>query len=227
MSQIILSAETEEIVDRPNFSLFALIAVLLSLIGCFSLRYLQAMPFAILGGALGAFCLFTAKRKQLGIGSKLLALIATGLGMTIASTGYFSRQLTQESNVTEARKIAEDYLNSVYQGDMSRVYFLSGRTSTDLASASPEMKEELKGIQSDPIAADIRGRKQAPKWELAGLLGDVSVEGAQVLRLHYRDAALPKKPSCCVVVRKAVQKPNPEKKPAIWTIDRFEEIQPK
>jgi hypothetical protein len=226
MSQIALSAESEEIVDRPNFSFVCIVALLLSLLGCFSLRYLQAMPFAIMGGALGAICLLTAKRQRLGYGAKFLGTVATVLGVTVASTGYFNRQLGIEADVTEAKKVASEYFEAIRKDDMDRVFILHGLDPVrDVQSEKPELKESVSGVANNPRLLEIKRRKDPPKWEYVSLVDFYgTIDTAQTFRLHYRDVSQPKKPSCAIVVRKTTSKANPDKKVATWMVERLDDL---
>jgi hypothetical protein len=82
MNPITLSSETDEIIDRPKFSLLALVGFGIACIGVFSFEYVQVMPFALIGVAIGAFCLITANRKRQGILTKMLATDSIALGAT-------------------------------------------------------------------------------------------------------------------------------------------------
>jgi hypothetical protein len=126
MNETQLSQEAYEVVDSTSFSAVAVVAFLASLVGIFSIKYVQPMPLAIIGSAMGAFVLLTAKMWNLNLLSKILGALAVIIGVTVLSWGLFERSLHTNYELTQAKKVAQLYLDALSAGDLDSVYYLVG-----------------------------------------------------------------------------------------------------
>ena len=226
MNQVTLTAETDEIVDRPKFSLLALIGFGLAAVGVLSFQFVQVMPFAILGAAIGAFCLMTAKRKSQGWLTKILSTIAVALGASAASAGYFTRTLDTDYDVTHARNVCDLYLENVSKGDMARVYFLSGvDPGAEAQSQNAELRQAVNRIKMDNVLLDIRASKVPAKWTYVGLSNKYEGLDRVTYRLTYRDEARQGKPQFWLYARRNGRVDDSSPKTARWTVEKIERIE--
>ena len=225
MNQITLSSETDEIIDRPKFSLLALVGFGIACIGVFSFEYVQVMPFAVIGVAIGAFCLITANRKRQGIWTKMLAIVSIALGATAASAGYFTRKLEVSYDLTHARNLAELYLGSLSSGDMNRIYFLNGiEPGADVKTQNVELTKAVNRIKTDPSLIAIRAHKQPANWVFTGEAVSYSGDDFFTFRLTYRDEGQPNRPRFWVFCRRNGRKNDTSEKTARWKIDKIEPV---
>jgi hypothetical protein len=224
MNETGLSAEAEEILDVTNFSLVALVGFIFSLIGVFSLRYLQAVPFAVIGICLGAVSLWLSARWKTGTFSKLLGVLAVSIGATVTSAGYFRRVLANEYDLVEARKIAEMYLDVVAKGDMDRAYFLGGYDpAVARQTENSETKQMLNGLKTDPAYVAIRGLKTPPNWVFGGIVGDFGQDRSHTYILRYQNSNQTNAPSYDLSVRKSCAKLDRTQDTVHWYVDRLAE----
>jgi hypothetical protein len=220
MNETVLSAETDEILDTSTFSLVALIGFLLSLVGIFSLQYIQVLPFAILGGALGALSLLIAKRNRFGFVSKMFGFLAVVIGATTASTGYFGRVLEDKYDLSQSQKICDLYLDSLSKGDMDRVLFLAGIDPIrDPQSELTAAREAVSRIRTDAIHLAIKNRKTPAKWKFLGPAGDFASAGSHNYRLSYQDLALPNPPTYILTTRKTSSKRDRKATSINWYVE--------
>jgi len=225
MNQITLSAESDEIIDRPKFSLLSLIGLGISILGVLSFNYVQVMPFAVIGAAIGAFCLITANRKRQGFTTKILATLSIALGATASSAGYFTRNLETSYDLTHARNLAELYLSSLSKGDMSRIYFLNGiEPGAETKTQSPELTQAVNRIKTDPALLAILAHKQPANWVYEDEAVAYSGDDFFTFRLTYRDDGQPNKPKYWVYSRRNGRKNDTSEKTARWKVDKIEPV---
>lgn len=225
MNQITLSAETDEIIDRPKFSLLSLIGFGIACIGVFSFEYVQVMPFAVIGVAIGAFCLITANQKRQGMATKTLAIITIALGATAASAGYFTRKLEVNYDLTHAKDLAELYLGNLSKGDMNRIYFLNGlEPGADAKTQNVELTKAINRIKTDPSVIAVRAHKQPASWVYTGEYVTYSGDDFFTFRLTYRDEGQPERPRFWVYCRRNGRKNDTSEKTARWKIDKVEPV---
>lgn len=141
-----LTAESQEITDSTQFSLVALVSLLFSLVGIFSLRYMQVIPFTILGGVLGAFAMLTSKHFQLGKFSRAVALLGFIVSATVASWGFSLRSLDYKYDLSKAETVARSYLESLSKGDMTSVNYLVG-FPLDLSDQDATTNQDSKAVR--------------------------------------------------------------------------------
>jgi hypothetical protein len=224
MTETVLSAEAEEILDTTNFSLTALIGFILSLVGIFSFRYFQAAPFAILGVVLGTLSLWFAKRNRTGLFSCFLAVVAVAIGSTVVSAGLFTRRLTDDYDIASARKVCELYLDVLSKGDMDRVYFLGGfDPAVALQAEASETKQMLTKLKTDPTYVAIRNLKTPPKWDFVGVSGEYSSDSSHSYKLLYKNSSVSGGPTYELAARKNCKKYDTSKTTVNWFVDALGE----
>ncbi len=220
MNETVLSAETDEILDTTSFSPVALIGFLLALVGIFSLQYTQVLPFAILGGALGALSLFIAKRHGFGFVSKLFGFLAVVISATTASTGFFGRVLEDKHDLSQSQKICDLYLDSLSKGDMDRVLFLAGIDPIrDTQSEAADAKQAVARIRTDAVHLAIKNQKTPASWKFIGLTGDYAAAGAHIYKLSYQDVGQANSPKYILSVRRTSPKRDRKATSINWYVD--------
>ncbi len=230
MSETYLTAESEEVLDSTNFSVMSLIGFSLALAGIFSLQYVQMMPVAILGGALGAAVLILAKRFQLSYLSRTLGFLALVIASTTASYRQFYHAVENNYELTQACKISEMYLENLSKNDADsrdRVFFLVGfppEASEAMPGAEPESPtvKAMKRLNEDPAHSDIRGRKNSPKWTFVSVEAEYAAKDGHTYKLIYKDEGQTNPPFYSVFVRKNCSKYDTTKKTVNWFIDKLE-----
>ncbi|MEQ1827122.1 MAG: hypothetical protein ABL921_14300 [Pirellula sp.] len=222
MNKAALSAESEEILDTTTFSMLAMVGFVLSFIGIFSLQYFQAVPFAILGVALGAISLWRAKNSKTGMFSKLMGLAAVCVGATVVSAGLSTRMLANDYDLVHARKICDLYLEALSKGQMDRVYFLGGYDPAVINhSDNSETKQILTKLNTDPVYVAIRSLKTPPNWEFGGVVGEYPQENAHTYTLRYRNTNQSAGPTYDLAVRKNCTKLDRSKPTVNWFVDQL------
>lgn len=220
MNETVLTAETDEILDTTSFSLVALIGFLLALVGIFSLQYIQVLPFAILGGALGALSLVIAKRNRFGFVSKLFGFLAVVISATTASTGFFGRVLEDKHDLSQSQKICDLYLDSLSKGNMDRVLFLAGIDPIrDTQSEAADAKQAVSRIRTDAVHLAIKNRKTPASWKFVGLTGDYPASGAHIYKLSYQDVGQANSPKYILSVRRSSPKRDRKATSINWYVD--------
>lgn len=220
MNETVLTAETDEILDTTSFSLVALIGFLLALVGIFSLQYIQVLPFAILGGALGALSLVIAKRNRFGFVSKLFGFFAVVISATTASTGFFGRVLEDKHDLSQSQKICDLYLDSLSKGNMDRVLFLAGIDPIrDTQSEAADAKQAVSRIRTDAVHLAIKNRKTPASWKFVGLTGDYPAAGAHIYKLSYQDVGQANSPKYILSVRRSSPKRDRKATSINWYVD--------
>jgi hypothetical protein len=208
-----LQREGDEIAEGSSFSWLSIIGLLSSLAGVFSLTYIQLAPCAIIGAVLGAGLLLTAKRYRLNWFARSLAFLAMAIGSTVASAGISSRMLETNSDLKQARQVAELYLKSLSAKDLEKVYFLAGIAEEDSSgddettqNTESRVESAKKRLNAEPCIAEIRNRKTEAKWVFVGLDGEYSSLAGYTYRLRFRDEGQTIPPEYWVHARKNVDK---------------------
>ena len=225
MSETFLTAEAEDVSEATNFSIVALLGFFLALAGLFSIQYIQMMPVAIAGGVFGAAALFVSKRCKLGFFSKTMGFLALVIGATTTSYGLFYRSIETNNDLTQARKIAETYLEYLSQDNLDRVFFLVG-FSTE-AEEGPTGKDSptkraMDRLRDDFAHIEIRGRKGTPKWVYVGLESELAVDSGHTYRLTYKDDGQSNPPNYSIFVRKNCKKYDSTTTTVNWFVDKLE-----
>jgi hypothetical protein len=208
MNETQLSQETDEVVDSTSFSAVAVVAFLLSLIGIFSIKYVQPMPLAMVGSAMGAFVLLTAKFWNLNLLSKILGALAVIIGVTVLSWGLFERSLHTNYELTQAKKVAQLYLDSLSAGDLNSVYYLVGfqyePEKPKMGDDEPETDEQKakRRLAQDATHVEIKKRGNSAKWVFVSLEGETLGTAGYSYKLRYRDEGQTNPPSYWVYARK-------------------------
>jgi hypothetical protein len=225
MTEVLLSAETEEISDSTSFSVVALVGFLFSLVGIFSLQYIHVMPLAILASVLGVFALLISRRSQLGPMSKVFAVLATLIGTTIASWGLFNRSLESEYELSQARKISQMYLDYLSKGDEQHVMYLIGfqleAAETPLNEQESPTKRAMKRFQNDPVHKEIRERRSPAKWVYVGFEGESPGSKGHTYKLTFRDDGQTNPPHYWIYARKNCPKYD-TRETVHWFVDNLE-----
>ena len=227
MSQVYLSAENEEeFRETTNFSVVALFGFLLSAAGLFSMQYLQMVPFAIVGGLIGAFTLVTAKRQKLGFVSRSIGFLALVLGIVAPSYGLFYRSLENSYDISVACTISDMYLENLSKGDLDKVFFLVGfppgqDESRGEESDSPT-KRAMNRLRQDAAHKEIGARKNIPKWVYGGLVAEYALSEGHTYKLTYRDESQSIPQNYWIFVRKNCSKYDKSKTTVNWFVDKLE-----
>jgi len=223
------SPETDEVSDSESFSGFSLIALIASTVGTLSLQYVHFMPLAIVGTVLGMFVLLFSKKLVLSRLSKIFGFLAVVLGATSASWGLSSSFLHSNYELTQARKVAELYLNALSKKDLDSVYYLVGfqfegeRRPGDDAPQT-ELERAKSRLAADPAHVEIQKRRDPPKWTFVSLDGEAMGTSGYSYKLRYRDEGQTNPPTYFVYARKDVQERFATKKEIHWYVDTVEAV---
>lgn len=217
MTETYLHAETEEIVDAKNFSGLSLVAVVLSLMGSFSVLYVHFLPIAIIAAIVGCAVLRIAPRYQLSGLSKLLAFVAIAIGATTGSWGVFRRSMLTNYDLQYARNLAEDYLTYLSKNEPYKAMMLQGVPAdvvalppTTLKDSQPSPVDLAKQkFESESVFREIRNRKSPAKWTYLGMSAEYAMENSHIYKLHFRDDGQTNPPAYFVYVRKDCPKAGP------------------
>jgi hypothetical protein len=208
MNETQLSQEAYEVVDSTSFSAVAVVAFLASLVGIFSIKYVQPMPLAIIGSAMGAFVLLTAKMWNLNLLSKILGALAVIIGVTVLSWGLFERSLHTNSELTQAKKVAQLYLDALSAGDLDSVYYLVGfqyePEKPKMGDEEPEteLQKAKRRLAQDATHVEIQKRRDPAKWVFVSLEGETIGTAGYSYKLKFRDEGQTNPPSYWVYARK-------------------------
>ncbi len=220
MSEIFLTAEAEEAREPTNFSAVALFGFLMAVAGLFSIQYIHMMPIALIGAALGAVALLTAKRFQLGFISKSLGFLALVIGATTVSFSVFYMYVENKYDQQQARKTAETYLDYLSKGDLDHVAFLAG-SSIEISEPESASKATMLRIRDDLYHKEIRERKN-PKWLFVNVESEYVVASGHTFKLIYKDASQTVPKYYSVFVRKNAQKNDWSKLTINWFVDKLD-----
>lgn len=220
MSEIFLTAEAEEARDPANFSIVALFGLLLAVAGLFSIQYIQMMPIALIGAALGAISLLIAKRYQLGFISKAFGFLGVVLGATTVSFSVFYRYIENNYDKQQACKTAETYLNYLAKGDLDHVAFLAG-SAIEYSEPESSTKAAMQRIRDDLYHKEIQERKN-PKWLFVNVESEYLVANGHTYRLTYKDASQTVPKFYSIFVRKNRDKHEWSKPTINWFVDKID-----
>lgn len=228
MNETQLSQEVEELSDASSFSVIALVGFILSLIGIFSLSYVQTMPVAVIGTLIGVLVLLTAKRFHLNWISRVLGFLALSIGAIVLSWGVFERQISTAYDLDQAKRVSELYLKSLSKGDLDSVYYLVGFQFDGGAPKSPgdeetEMDRAKKRLAQDPAHVEIRSRRNPASWVYVGLEGEMLGTVGYTYKLKYRDEGQTNPPTYWVYARKNTNKYDVQEK-VRWFVDTVETV---
>ena len=220
MSEIFLSAEAEEAREPANFSVIALFGFLLAVAGLFSIQYVQMMPIALIGAALGAVALIIAKRFQLGFISRTFGFLAVVIGATTVSFSVFYRYIENNYDKQQARKTAETYLDYLAKGDLDHVSFLAGSV-IEVDEPEASSKAAMLRIRDDLYHKEIQARKN-PKWIFVNVESEYLVANGHTYRLTYKDASQSVPKYYSIFVRKNCDKHDWSKPTINWFVDKID-----
>jgi hypothetical protein len=229
MNDPLLHQEADEIADSTSFSGVAILGLLFSLAGVFSVRYVQMLPVALVGGALGAIALVTASRYRLNLISRIFAFLGLVIGITFASWGMFERGMKSSYDLTQGRRIGELYLNSLSANELEKIYYLAG---FQFDGESPEQQEEAKQtelqraktrVATDPAHTEIRTRKTPAKWVFVSLDGEFDGTLGRTYRLRYRDEGQTIPSAYWIYARKTPREVNGRNE-VHWFVDNLERV---
>ncbi|MCU0709891.1 MAG: hypothetical protein MUF23_16540 [Pirellula sp.] len=229
MNETQIHQEADEIADSNSFSLVAILGFILSSAGVFSVGYINMVPVAILGCMLGAFALVTAKRFRLNLLSKFLGFIAVVVGATAASWGVSERSIETSGDLTQARRIAELYLESLSANDLEKVYYLVGfqfegeSSSEREAMEASQIQRSKSRLEMDPAHLEIRNRKSPAKWEFVSIDGEFPGTMGWTYRLRYRDGSQTIPSEYWVYARKNCGKYESRER-VRWFVDNLETV---
>jgi hypothetical protein len=228
MNETQMSQESDEVADSKSFSAVALVGLLLSLVGIFSINYIHTMPLSLIGTLLGAFTLWTAKRSNLSWFSRAMGFLAVVIGTSVFSWGWFERQLNTSYDLEQAKKVAQLYLDSLSKEDLETVYYLVG---FQFQGTSPQTQnEELteldrakKRLNVDPAHVEIRSRRTPSKWVYESLEAESIGTSGYSYKLKFRDEGQTNPPSYRIYARKNATKFD-VKDEVRWYVDSIESV---
>ena len=221
--------ESDEITDSKAFSGFSVLGLLASLAGIFSIQYVHLMPLAIGGTLLGMFVLLFSKKMALSNLSKIFGFLAVAIGATCASWGVSRSFLHSNYELTQARKVAELYLNALSAGDLDSVYYLVGfqfeseRRPGDDAPET-ELQKAKKRLATDPSHVEIQKRGDRSQWTFVSLDGEAMGTAGYSYKLRYRDDGQTNPPSYFVYARQDVPERFATKEEIHWYVDTVEAV---
>ncbi len=225
MNETFFTAENEELRDQTNFSVMALFGFFLAMVGLFSIQYIQVMPVALVGVALGALALILSNRFKLGFFSRALAFLAVVIGSTATSYSLLYRQFEDNYELSQACKTAEMYFQCLSKGDLERVGFLVGFPS-EMPDRRPDAEsptvKATKRLRDDPAHKEIRERKNPAKWDFVALEGEFSGSDSHTYKLIYKDNGQTNPPYYKIVVRKNCSKYHKTRSKVNWYVDSLE-----
>lgn len=208
MNETQLSSESDEIADSLSFSAVAIVGIVASFVGIFSLGYKNTIPFAVIGTALGAFVLITAKRFRLNLISRTMGFLAVVVGATFGSWGMFARQMATDHDLNQAKQIAQQYLDGLSKGDMDKVLYLVGfqleNQSPPIPGVQPESEADKakRKLMEDESHVEIRNRRNPAKWVFVNLESKSKTGDQSFYKLRYKDEGQTNPPSYFVFARK-------------------------
>ena len=222
MSEIFLTAEAEEVRDPTNFSVVALFGFLFSAAGLFSIQYVQMMPIAMIGAALGAIALLTSKRHRIGFFSKSLGFLGLVIGAITVSFSLCYTYIENNYDQQQARKTAEAYLNCLSKGDLDHAAALAGG-STSNSSSEPggSNKTAMSRVRDDPSHREISERKN-PNWSFVTVQSEYASSGGHTYKLVYKDGSQTIPKFYSVFVRKNCEKYDKSRLTVNWFVDRLD-----
>jgi hypothetical protein len=222
--------EGDEIGEAKSFSWLSLAALFSSLVGLFSIYYVQIMPFAVLGTAIGALTLLLANRWDLNWISRLTGSLAVIVGTIAGSSGFFGRMLETSGDVQQARLISELYLKSLSSNDWDRVHYFVGYKApepgdeNDGQNPQSSILKLKKSVETDPVHVEIAKRGDEAKWVYTGLDGEYSGLMGYTYRLRFRDVGQTIPSEYIVFARKDCEKFE-TKETVRWFVDSLDRKQ--
>ncbi len=220
------SSETDEGTDSSSFSAIALVGLLMSLVGIFSLAYVQTLPLAILGSLFGGYALLFSARFHLSFLSRVLGVLAVVVGVTVLSWGLFLRYFHTDYELVQARKVAEQYLDSLSKKDLDAVFYLvgfqfEGDKPPSFVQPETELQRAKKRLATDTAHVEIQNRRSPAKWTFVSLDGESLGTVGYTYKLKYRDDGQTNPPSYFVYARKDATRY--DNKPEVhWYVDNLE-----
>jgi len=227
MSEVFLTAETEESRETTSFSLMALLGFATSLAGLFSIQYLQMLPVPFVGAALGAIALLTAKKFKIGLVSKAIGFLAITIGTTTASYGLLYRAIETNYDLGQVRKISETYLDNLSKDNLDQVFFLVGfppELDEGPAGSDSATKRAMNRLKQDFAHLEIRGRKTPPKWVFVSVVSEYPNASGHTYKIIYKDDGQSVPPQYYLFVRKNCQKYDKTKTTVNWFVDKLESV---
>jgi hypothetical protein len=220
------SSESDEGTDSTAFSAVALVGFLMSLVGIFSLGYVQTLPVAILGSLFGVYALLFSERFHLSFLSRVLGVLAVIVGVTILSWGLFLRYFHTDYELAQARTVAEKYLDSLSRKDLDAVFYLvgfqfDGDKPPSFVQPETELQRAKKRLREDPAHVEIQNRRSPAKWTFVSIDGESLGTVGYTYKLKYRDDGQTNPPTYFVYARKDAQRY--DSKPEVhWYVDNLE-----
>lgn len=214
MSETYLNAESDSIVDSKSFSGLSLIALVLSVVGAFSLFYSQLLPIAILAVVLGLIVLWMAPKHQFNNLSKGLALVSIAIATVFGTWGTAHRQMQTAKDLVQAKKVAEALLSAIQNQEREKALLLMGVPEINV-NAPPgddpmaRVEEVKRNYSSSPAFHEIRRRATPPKWEFVRVDHEFGYGAEHYYRLRYRDVAQTVPAEYSVTVHKNTSKDGP------------------
>lgn len=227
--------DRSEILDESKpFSVLAVIAFVLSLLGALSIKFVPFIPIALAAVGLGVLAKILGRKNDYSGFSMVLAILAVSIGVLAVTSGLLARNFSTQADLSQATKLAETYLELIHKQDFDRIALLNGTEAPpeEFDRRKPSEKEQFlfrkKTLQMNPIYQEIAALSESPKWTLVRLDSEDDNSYFCDYRLVYRDANRAKSPLYKISVRRNQPKGgpyvHPEKRDRELTEDDFKVI---
>jgi hypothetical protein len=234
MSNVSMTDRSEILDESKPFSVLAVIAFVLSLLGALSIKFVPFIPIALAAVGLGVLAKILGRKNDYSGFSMVLAILAVSIGVLAVTSGLLARNFSTQADLSQATKLAETYLELIHKQDFDRIALLNGTEAPpeEFDRRKPSEKEQFlfrkKTLQMNPIYQEIAALSESPKWTLVRLDSEDDNSYFCDYRLVYRDANRAKSPLYKISVRRNQPKGgpyvHPEKRDRELTEDDFKVI---
>ncbi len=219
-----IHADSDEIIDPKSFSGLSVVALILSLIGAFSILYVHFVAIGVIAVLLGLVILKLAPNYNLSFLSKLFAFVAIVVGTLSVTWGTFRRNMQTEYDLTYAKETAQLALDLARKDDTDSLLLLLGFKAEEIGvvptaevASGPAESTPLENAKSTLAGSsglrDIRQRAIEPQWLFVKLDAEYFAEGEYYYKLRYRDTAQTIPADYWVTVKKRSPKDGPAAAP--------------
>ena len=234
--------DRSEILDESKpFSVLAIVAFGLSLLGILSIQFIPFIPIALAAIGLGVLAKLLGRKNDYSGFSMVLAVLAVAIGVLSVTSGVLARNFSTQADLLQARKLAEMYLGLIHEQDFDRIALINGSQAPpeEFDRRKPTEHEQFlfrkKMLKASPIYTDIASLPEAPKWQFVRLESEEDTSYFCNYRLIYRDENRNKSPLYKISIRRNQPKGgpyvNPEKRDrelteedfkVLWTVEYLE-----
>lgn len=234
MSNVSMTDGSEILDESKPFSVLAVIAFVLSLLGALSIQFVPFIPIALAAVGLGILAKILGRKNDYNGFSMVLAVVAVSIGVLSVTSGLLARNFSTKADLEQATKLAETYLDLIHKKDFDRIALLNGTDAPpeEFDRRKPTEQEQYlfrkRTLQMNPIYQDIASLPESPKWTFVRLDSEEDNSYFCDYRLVYRDANRTKSPLYKISIRRNQPKGgpyvHPEKRDRELTEDDFKVI---